>query len=127
LADRTNSDVFFYQESNPEKREKGDQQNGEGNPSGLRDFSLEARVKLAAAARASVISQILLLLKSERLLLRLCVRRLKRLMLRLKLRRRLFLLKIHLLGFARLALGNLKLVRFPRIRTRRRKFVITAA
>jgi hypothetical protein len=123
LAYRTNPDIFFYQQSNPEKREKCDQKDGEGNPSGLRYFSLEARVKLAAASRAAVIlRQMLRLIVCERLMLR-RIMRLKRIVERLNLRRR--LRKIHLLGFLRLALGNLKFVRFPRIRSWRRKLVIT--
>jgi hypothetical protein len=58
-ADRADSDIFLDQQSDPEKREKGDQQDRENDPAGLRDLALEHREKLAAATRAAMVGQIL--------------------------------------------------------------------
>jgi hypothetical protein len=116
IADRANSCFFLNKKTNPEKREKSYQKNREDNPAGGRNLPRDARVLIAAAARAMKI-----LIQCRRLLkgLQTGVGRGRLL---LKIRERLHAVDGFILR--RLGVRNLVLVRFPRIRTRRRVFVI---
>ena len=115
ITNRANADVFLDKKSNPEKREKYQQQNGENNPAGGRNFSFDVRQILRAAARAAIaVRHRGRLLISQRLRLR-----------RVKIRQRLdavdFLRPALLLLLPRVL--HLKFIGFPTVRLRRIIFV----
>ena len=56
VARRTDLNVLFHQESDPKKRKEYDEENGEDDPTGCRDASIDAGKKLAHAVRAAIVA-----------------------------------------------------------------------
>jgi len=115
IADRAGSDIFLDQKANPEERKKRHQEHRKDDPAGGGNLPRHAREKLAGAARTVEI------MADRR------VRLLKRLepgigCRRLKISERLNAADRFV--FRRFIVGKLKFVGFPRIRARRRLFVI---
>lgn len=106
IANRADADIFANQKTNPEKRKKRDQKNGEDDPAGGRSASFTARQQLTVASRAMI---------SRR-------RHRRRLLVRLKIQ-----IRLRRTGTAKLlnrrghslAVGP-KLIGLPGVRTRRR-------